>query len=94
MSIHNWKQPNFLEWILLLSLGVFGYVGQLNMTKAFQSDKTTIIAPLKYLEVIFTIIIGASWLDEQYNYWTLLGILLILIGLVYNIYLGKKKKRF
>lgn len=91
MSINHWNQPNNLEWILLLSLGIFGYVGQLYLTKAFQSEETSLIAPLKYLEVIFTIIIGAFWFGEIYNSWTLLGIFLILIGLIYNIYLKNKK---
>jgi drug/metabolite transporter (DMT)-like permease len=49
------------------------------------------IAPLKYLEVIFMIIIGVTWFGEIYNLWTLLGIFLILIGLIYNLYLNKKK---
>ena len=91
MSINNWMHPDITAWILLLSLGVFGYVGQLYMTKAFQSDETTVIAPLKYLEVIFTILIGISWFREMYNLWTLLGVFFILFGLVYNMYLNKKK---
>lgn len=90
MSINYWKNPNATEWILLLSLGIFGYIGQLYMTKAFQSQETNVIAPLKYLEVIFMIIIGASWFDEVYNLWTLLGVILILLGLVYNLYLKRK----
>ena len=94
MSINEWKQPNTLEWFFLLSLGVFGYVGQLYLTKAFQSDETSIIAPLKYLEVVFMILIGAFWYGEIYNLWTLLGVVLIMFGLIYNIYLKRKKKSF
>jgi drug/metabolite transporter (DMT)-like permease len=90
LSINNWKTPNLVEWLLLLSLGFFGYVGQLYMTKALQSSETTLVAPLKYLEVIFMIIMGALWFDEIYNLWTLFGIFLILIGLIYNIYLKRK----
>ncbi|MDV7186948.1 DMT family transporter [Lutibacter sp. TH_r2] len=92
MSINNWKTPNQIEWLLLLSLGVFGYVGQVYMTKALQSHETNVIAPLKYLEVVFMIIIGTFWFGEIYNLWTLLGIFLILTGLVYNIYLKRKKR--
>jgi len=91
MSINNWITPTFLQWVLLLSLGIFGYVGQLYMTKAFQSQNTSLIAPLKYLEVIFTIIIGVFWFDEIYNLITLLGVTLILLGLIYNIYISNKK---
>lgn len=90
MSINYWKTPSTTEWFLLMSLGVFGYIGQLYMTKAFQLYETNLIAPLKYLEVVFMIVIGAFWFDEIYNYWTLFGIMLILLGLVYNIYLKRK----
>ena len=91
MSINYWKTPNLTEWLLLLSLGFSGYIGQLYMTKALQSHETNVIAPLKYLEVVFMIIIGAFWFDEIYNLWTLLGIFLIMFGLLYNIYLKQKK---
>ena len=90
MSLHTWKTPNLNEWILLLSLGVFGYVGQLFMTKAFQTNETNTVAPLKYLEIIFTLFIGVFWFEEIYNIYTLLGIFLILLGLVYNLYLKRK----
>ena len=91
MSINHWRNPNTIEWILLLSLGVFGYIGQLYMTKAFQSQETSLIAPLKYLEVIFMIIIGATWFGEIYSFWTLFGVFLILLGLVYNVYFKKER---
>ena len=91
MSINNWKNPNLVEWLLLLSLGIFGYVGQLYMTKALQSHETNVIAPLKYLEVVFMIAIGAFWFGEIYNLWTLLGVFLIMFGLIYNIYLKRKR---
>ncbi|WP_240914621.1 DMT family transporter [Polaribacter sp. 11A2H] len=91
MSINNWKNPNLVEWLLLLSLGIFGYVGQLYMTKALQSHETNVIAPLKYLEVIFMIVIGAFWFGEIYTLWTLLGVFLIMFGLLYNIYLKRKR---
>jgi drug/metabolite transporter (DMT)-like permease len=90
MSINNWRNPDAVEWILLISLGIFGYAGQLYMTKAFQSQATSLIAPLKYLEVIFMIIIGATWFGEVYSFWTLFGISLILLGLVYNVFLKNK----
>ena len=91
ISIKYWVQPNLLEWILFLSTGIFGYFGQLYMTKAFQAEETNLVAPIKYLEVVVTIIIGNFWFGDVYNGWTLLGILLILSGLIYNIYLKRKK---
>lgn len=93
MSISNWQNPTTNELILLLSLGVLGYIGQYYMTKAFQANETNIIAPLKYLEVIVVIIIGATWFNEIYNVWSLLGVLLIIGSLSLNIYVKSKKQK-
>ena len=59
------------------------------MTKAFQANETNLVAPLKYLEIVFTIIIGVFWFQEIYNLYTVLGIILILVGLIYNLVLKK-----
>nr|WP_321231262.1 DMT family transporter [uncultured Psychroserpens sp.] len=84
LAINEWTTPIGIEWVMLLSLGVFGYFGQYYMTKAIQLAEVNQVAPLKYIEVIFTMIIGAVWLDETYTLVSLLGILLILIGLILN----------
>lgn len=85
LSINNWVNPIGKEWYLLFSLGIFGYFGQLFMTKAFQSASTNQVAPLKYLEVIFTVLFGVFIFAEIYTIWSVFGIALIIIGLVLNI---------
>jgi drug/metabolite transporter (DMT)-like permease len=92
LAINNWKNPIGIEWLLLLSLGVFGYFGQVYMTKALQSSEINQIAPLKYIEVIFTMIIGAIWLQETYSLLSLFAILLIIVGLVLNVMVKQSKK--
>ncbi|MFD1316238.1 DMT family transporter [Namhaeicola litoreus] len=84
LSIGNWTQPIGFEWVLLLSLGVFGYYGQLYMTKAFQSASATQIAPLKYIEVVFTLLLGVALFNEVYTFWSLLGMTMIIVALVLN----------
>lgn len=92
LSIDNWVTPNGIEWLLLFSLGVFGYFGQVYMTKAFQTASTNQVAPLKYIEVIFTLLIGLFWVGEVYTFWSLLGIALIIGGLILNVlYKGTSK---
>lgn len=92
LSIKNWVTPHGTEWLLLLCLGVFGYFGQVYMTKAFQTAKTNQVAPLKYIEVIFTLLLGVFWFGEIYTVWSLLGIALIIGGLILNVwYKGRKR---
>lgn len=90
LSINNWVDPIGIDWLLLSSLGIFGFFGQVYMTKAFQIAKTNLVAPLKYIEVIFTILIGVSWFGDIYSLYSLLGILMILIALIANVAIGRK----
>ena len=91
MSINNWITPIGIEWLMLLGLGVFGYFGQVFMTKAFQVASTNQVAPLKYLEVIFTVLFGVFIFGEIYTLWSLLGIAMIIFALILNaIYKGRK----
>jgi len=76
---------------LAQSLGVFGYFGQYYMTKALQESEVNRIAPLKYIEVIFTMIIGLIWLGEAYTLISIVGILLILAGLTLNTIMKSSK---
>lgn len=85
LSINGWINPEGKEWLIFLSLGAFGYFAQLYMTKAMQVGETNQVVPLKYLEVIFTIILGLVWFKEVYTIWSLLGILLIVFGLTLNV---------
>ncbi|WP_370476108.1 DMT family transporter [Tamlana flava] len=92
LSIGNWVTPKGTEWIFLFSLGVFGYYGQIFMTKAFQTASTNIVAPIKYVEVIFTTTLGMTLFNEIYTFWTILGIVLIIIGMVLNVWYKSKVK--
>lgn len=85
LSIFNWKTPQKEDLIPLFAMGLFGFYGQLYMTKAFQLATVNIIAPLKYIEVIFSVVVGVILLNEIYDLWSLIGILMIVLGLVLNI---------
>ncbi|MBD0831991.1 DMT family transporter [Aestuariibaculum sediminum] len=90
LSINNWISPKGTEWLFLGALGVFGYLGQIYMTKAFQIASTNIVAPLKYIEVVFTATIGVMFFQEVYTLWNLLGIALIIGGLLLNVWYKSK----
>ncbi len=90
LSIFYWKTPGLVDTLLLLSLGVFGFFGQLFMTKAFQLGETNVIAPLKYVEVIFAIIVGVGFLGETYSIWSFIGMAMIIGGLLINLWYKHK----
>ena len=83
-AFFNWSPVKHEDLNLLLILGLFGFVGQYYMTKAFQNGSAHKIAPVKYIEVIFTILFGVFILKETYTIITLLGITMVIGGLIFN----------
>lgn len=94
LSVNNWVTPKGNDWYFLMSLGVFGYIGQVYMTKAFQNASTNIIAPIKYFEVIYTATIGVFLFGEIYTFYSFLGISFIIGGLILNIWYKSKTINF
>lgn len=85
ICLFNWQQPVGKEWFVLLSMGLFGYVAQVLMTKAMQAAETNLIVPFKYAEVIFTILFARIIFGEQQSWVALLGILVIVVALIGNV---------
>lgn len=90
-TLFNWVSPgNGMEWALLVSLGVFGYFGQLYMTRAFQIGKTQQIAPFKYAEVLYALLIGMFFFGESYSAGSSIGVVCIVTGLVLYASVGTR----
>jgi drug/metabolite transporter (DMT)-like permease len=62
------------------------------MTKAVQSTQINLIAPLKYIEVIFTMIFGILYFKESYTIMSIFAIILILTGLCFNTILKRNPR--
>ena len=86
----NWVNPTLNEYFFLIGMGVLGYYAQVFMTKAFQIEMASKIVQLKYLEVVYSLIIGLIWFRESYAWGSLLGIILILVCMVLNITVKQK----
>jgi len=87
----EWKTPSNYDYWLLLLAGLGGFIGQWFITKAFQVELASNIAPLKYLEVFFALIVGFIWFDESYELLSFVGILLILSGMLMNVFYQQRK---
>jgi drug/metabolite transporter (DMT)-like permease len=85
LSIFNWTNPSWSDFGIILLLGIFTQIGQVYMTKALQAEKASIVASLKYLGSIYALIYSYLIFDETYGVISLVGILLVLLGVVANI---------
>ena len=86
-----WRFPLPHEWGSVIGIGIFGLFGQAFMTKAFQYSEASVLAPFKYMELVYALIMGYVFFGEGYTLLPMLGIILIIAGMVMNIY-GKEKK--
>lgn len=89
VSLFVWQNPHLSDWLPLLMMGVFGFFGQIFMTQALQMEDASRIVPLKYSEVIFTLFSGIIFFSDNYNFFSLLGIFLIISALVGNLLVRK-----
>ncbi len=90
LSYSTWVTPDGSDWILLLSLGIFGFFGQLLMTLSLQMDLLTRVIPFKYTEALLVVLVGLIWFGEGFSTIAFLGILLIIAGMVLNTVYSKK----
>ncbi len=86
-----WQMPVGREWFSVISIGIFGLIGQVFMTRAFQLEETSVLAPFKYMELIYALILGYFIFDESYQPLAFAGIILILAGMLLNVVLKNKK---
>jgi drug/metabolite transporter (DMT)-like permease len=87
----HWRTPQGVEWVLLILLGLTGWIAQVLMTKAFQGGAAHHIAPYKFVEVIFSLAFGVLVFLDVYTFLSLLGMVMIVLGLVLNSSYQKKK---
>jgi len=53
--------------------------------QAFSMEKATILAPFKYMEIIYALIMAYIFWGEKYNLMTGVGMFLIVGGMILNV---------
>lgn len=75
-----------------LAAGLVGAVGQWLMTKSYMFAPPSIVAPVSYLRIVFSVFLGVILGDFLPNFLPSLGIALILIsGILVSVSAGKKR---
>lgn len=72
--------PKGVEWLYLLGLGIFAYLSQFYMTKAYGESKAGIVGAVSYSVILFSLIIGVALGDAIPSLLTFVGIGFIIFG--------------
>lgn len=92
-SASNWVTPNWTQAGIILIIGIVGFTAQNFFTIAIQQkDNVSYLSILRYSEAIYALILGYFIFNETYTFLSLLGIVLIFLGIVLNMQSRKSIK--
>jgi drug/metabolite transporter (DMT)-like permease len=91
-TVFNWVNPaTWWEWFCLLMCGLLTQFGQTCLTKSLQSERIAHISILNYTGMIYALIFGVFIFGEHYPAQTILGIVLVGVGVVLSVVYGQRK---
>ncbi|MFT5751155.1 MAG: drug/metabolite transporter (DMT)-like permease [Flavobacteriales bacterium] len=88
--IEHWRMPVGKEWWWVCSIGVLGMIGQIFLTRSFQLADTNTVAPIKYMELVYALLFGFFLFGETYTWIPLLGMSLVVVGMLLNVWVKRK----
>lgn len=80
-----WVQPQGWDWVFLILVGVSTQVAQFFMTKAYQKEELSKVSILSYISIIYSLLFGYFLFDENFNFITYCGMVLVLVGVILNV---------
>jgi len=81
-TIFHWVQPQFMEWMILLAIGLATTFAQIYMTKAYQLEKAANVSNFNYLGSVYALIVGFFIFGETIGLLGLIGMMVIFIGVL------------
>jgi drug/metabolite transporter (DMT)-like permease len=91
--LFHFVTPTFRDWLFLLAIGLVTQGAQYFMTLAYQKEKITNVAILRYTGILYALFLGFFLFSEKFNYQSYLGMALTIAGVVgsslYKKYFGK-----
>ena len=76
----GWVMPNMEDFILLSFIGITGGSANLFLTQSYKLSEVSLVAPLKYLSLIFAVIFGYLIWNEVPTLKTLVGAFLVIFA--------------
>lgn len=91
--LFDFTVPMGIEWLILLTIGIFTQIAQVCMTRAFLSTDTAIVAPFQYIGAIYALFSGWFIFDEKLELASIIGVCLVIFGVIVGTIFRAGKKR-
>ena len=90
-SALNWVQPEGIEWLILIGVGVLTQIAQYFMTIAYQSEELSKVSNINFIGILYALGFGFFLFDETFNVLTYLGMAAVMTGVVLNVIFKNKR---
>ena len=78
-----WVKPTLNQWSLMAGIGIFACIGHLFLILSLKYADASKLAPLGYTEIIPNVTIGYYFFGNFPDYWTFLGLFIIVLSGIY-----------
>jgi drug/metabolite transporter (DMT)-like permease len=85
-TYYFWVLPTGWDWVILLAVGLLTQFAQYFMTLAYQNAQLSKVASLSYVGIIYALVFGFFVFGETYSLVVFLGMALVLLGVILNIF--------
>lgn len=88
-----WQMPTFVEWVLLIAIGLISYFAQMANILAWKFGEAAVMASLDYVRLIYSVIFGYFLFDALPDYGTWIGATIIIVASLYTIQRETKRRQ-
>ncbi|MBL4892445.1 MAG: DMT family transporter [Rhizobiaceae bacterium] len=86
----GWVVPDLKMYVLLVSAGLLGGLGQIAMTQAFRAAEASLLAPFDYSNMVWAILFGIFIFDEYPSEPVIIGGSIVVVAGLFIIYRENK----
>ncbi len=90
----GFRWPYAMEWVYIACMGILTQAAQYYMTLAYQNEEVGTIAIFTNLGIIYAILNGIIFFNEVPTQIACLGIGIVIIGLLFNVFYEKRMNAF
>ena len=88
----GWVQPDAIQWLKLMTVGLIGCLSHFALIKAFSLANAAVVSPFAYSSLIWATLFGVTIFGELPDRWTIIGALVIVGSGLYIAYRERVKK--
>ncbi|HEX5778732.1 MAG TPA: DMT family transporter [Xanthobacteraceae bacterium] len=86
----GWVMPTPREFVLMVTMGLLGGIGQILITESYRHAPASVVAPFSYTAMIYSIVVGYLWFGEVPQAIVLAGAAIVIAAGLFVIWRERK----